>query len=61
MGFVVSKTGVISDVAVKRGIGGGCNEEAVRVVKMMPNWIPGKQQGRQVPVAFTIPIKFHLD
>lgn len=61
VGFVVGKDGSIRDVAVKRGIGGGCNEEAVRVVKLMPNWKPGKQQGKPVSVAYTIPIKFHLD
>jgi protein TonB len=61
VGFVVGKDGSIRDVVVKRGIGGGCNEEAVRVVKLMPNWNPGKQQGKPVSVAYTIPIKFHLD
>jgi protein TonB len=61
VGFVVGKDGAIRDVVVKRGIGGGCNEEAVRVVKLMPNWKPGKQQGKPVSVAYTIPIKFHLD
>ena len=61
VGFVVGKDGAIRDVAIKRGIGGGCNEEALRVVKLMPNWAPGKQQGRAVSVSYTIPIKFHLD
>ena len=61
VGFVVGKNGVIRDVAVKRGIGGGCNEEAIRVVQMMPKWNAGKQQGREVSVAFTIPVKFKLD
>lgn len=61
VGFVVGKDGTIRDVVVKRGIGGGCNEEAVRVVKLMPKWNPGKQQGKPVSVAYTIPIKFHLD
>jgi periplasmic protein TonB len=61
VGFVVSKDGSIRDVQVKRGIGGGCNEEAVRVVSMMPNWKEGKQNGKAVNVAFTLPIKFHLD
>jgi protein TonB len=59
--FVVSKTGKISNVKVLRGIGGGCDEEAVRVVKEMPNWIPGRQNGQAVPVQFQIPVKFQLN
>jgi periplasmic protein TonB len=61
VGFVVDKDGSITDVAVKRGLSGGCNEEAVRVVNMMPKWNPGKQQGRAVRVAYTLPIKFKLE
>ncbi len=60
VGFVIGKNGVIRDVIVKRGISGGCNEEAVRVVSMMPNWRPGRQNGKEVNVAFTLPIKFTL-
>ena len=58
--FVVSRTGKISNVKVLRGIGGGCDEEAVRVTKEMPNWIPGRQNGQPVPVMFQIPVKFQL-
>jgi periplasmic protein TonB len=60
VGFVVGRDGVIRDVAVKRGIGGGCNEEAVRVISMMPAWNAGKQNGKAVSVAFTLPVKFTL-
>jgi periplasmic protein TonB len=60
VGFVVGKDGAIRNVAVKRGLGGGCNEEAIRVVQLMPKWNAGKQNGRAVSVAFTIPIKFTL-
>ena len=60
VGFVVGKEGIIRDVVVKRGLGGGCSEEAARVVKLMPKWKPGKQQGRAVSVAYTIPVKFKL-
>lgn len=56
--FVVGKDGRISDVRILRGIGGGCDEEAVRVVKSMPSWKAGKQNGVTVPVYFKIPIKF---
>ncbi|HPU46600.1 MAG TPA: energy transducer TonB [Bacteroidales bacterium] len=58
--FVVEKDGSISDVKVVRGIGGGCDEEAVRVVKSMPKWKPGKQRGQPVRVYFTLPIEFKL-
>jgi len=58
--FVVSKTGEISNVQVLRGIGGGCDEEAMRVIKLMPKWIPGRQNGKPVPVWFNLPIKFTL-
>lgn len=59
--FVVSPTGNITKVLVARGIGGGCDEEAVRVVKGMPNWKAGKHNGKAVPVSFTLPIKFKLE
>ena len=58
--FVVSKEGDIQKAKVVRGIGGGCNEEALRVVNGMPRWKPGKHNGRAVPVTFTLPIKFVL-
>ena len=58
--FVVEKTGVISRIKILRGIGGGCDEEAIRVVKEMPAWTPGKQNGQVVPVMFQIPVKFQL-
>jgi len=58
--FVVSKTGQISEVKLLRGIGGGCDDEAIRVVKTMPAWIPGRQTGKPVPVQFNLPITFTL-
>lgn len=58
--FVVSKTGELQNIRVVRGIGAGCDEEAIRVVKSMPKWKPGKQGGRPVPVQFTLPLKFTL-
>ncbi len=58
--FVVNKKGEITEVKILRGIGGGCDEEAIRVVKSMPSWIPGKQNGKAVPVQFNLPIKFTL-
>jgi periplasmic protein TonB len=58
--FVVGKDGKISDVKVLRGIGGGCDEEAIRVVKGMPAWKPGKQRGKPVTVQYNLPIRFTL-
>lgn len=58
--FVVEPDGTISNVAVLRGIGGGCDEEAVRVVNSMPKWKPGKQRGSAVRCAYTVPIIFKL-
>ncbi len=58
--FVVGKDGKINDVKVLRGIGGGCDEEAVRVVKSMPAWKPGKQRGKAVTVQYNLPIRFTL-
>lgn len=58
--FVVERDGKVTDVKVLRGIGGGCDEEAIRVVKNMPKWTPGKQRGKPVRVQFNLPIKFTL-
>jgi len=59
--FVVWKDGSIRNVSVKRGIGGGCDEEAVRVVKSMPVWNPGFQRNISVNVECVLPIKFKLN
>ena len=58
--FVVLEDGDVTDVKVLRGIGGGCDEEAIRVVKQMPKWKPGKQRGKAVRVQFNLPIRFTL-
>ncbi|MDN3668074.1 energy transducer TonB [Echinicola jeungdonensis] len=58
--FVVNTDGSIQDVGILRGIGGGCDEEAVRVVKNAPKWTPGKQRGRPVRVKMRLPIRFKL-
>jgi TonB family protein len=58
--FVVSKEGEIQNAKVLRGIGGGCDEEALRVVNSMPDWTPGQHNGKYVPVVFTLPVKFIL-
>jgi len=58
--FIVNKDGSISGANVLRGIGGGCNEEALRVVNMMPNWTPGMQKGKYVAVQYNLPIRYIL-
>ena len=59
--FVVGKDGSVIDSKVIRGIGSGCDEEAIRVIESMPNWIPGKQRGQAVNVSYNLPIRFALD
>lgn len=59
--FVVNEDGSVSNVKVLRGIGGGCDEEAARMVSSMPKWKPGKQNGMPVKVLFTLPINFVLN
>ncbi len=58
--FVVKPDGSITDVVVAKGIGYGCDEEAVRIISKMPNWNPGKQGGRAVPVRIMLPVYFKL-
>lgn len=58
--FVVDKNGNISDVSILKGVSPNCDREAVRVVKSMPKWIPGRQNGTAVNVYFTLPIIFRL-
>lgn len=58
--FVVDKDGSISEVTAIKGIGAGCDEEAVRVLKQAPKWKPGKQRGRAVKVRMILPITFKL-
>ena len=60
VGFIVEKDGSITKTEVAKGIGGGCDEEALRVVKAMPKWKPGKQDGKPVRVHFLLPISFKL-
>ncbi|MEP3386934.1 MAG: energy transducer TonB [Reichenbachiella sp.] len=58
--FVVNSKGQISDVVTVKGIGGGCDEEAVRIVSGAPDWNPGKQRGKPVSVRMVLPITFKL-
>lgn len=58
--FVVSATGAVKDVQVLKSLDPYCDKEAIRVIKSLPNWIPGKQNGKNVPVYYTVPITFKL-
>ncbi|WP_422004233.1 energy transducer TonB [Roseivirga pacifica] len=59
--FVVQKDGELKDFQIIRGIGGGCDEEALRVLMASPNWEPGKQRGREVATRMQAAITFKLD
>ena len=58
--FVVKKTGRISHAKVVRGVDPASDKEALRVVRKMPRWIPGKMGGKNVNVRYTIPVDFRL-
>jgi protein TonB len=58
--FVVEKDGSLTDIKILKGIGGGCDQEAIRIIQNAPKWIPGKQRGRPVRVKMILPIYFKL-
>ena len=58
VGFTVAETGKIKDVRTLQSDEASLNQEAERIVSEMPDWIPGKQRGRPVPVKYTVPIRF---
>lgn len=57
--MIINQDGSVSDAKVLRGVSQSLDAEALRVVKMMPSWTPGKQNGKAVRVRFNIPVKFH--
>lgn len=59
--FTVETNGSITDVQVLRGLGYGCDNEAMRVIKAMPRWKPGSQSGREVRVKYNLAVPFGLD
>jgi len=59
--FIVEKDGSITGAKIKRSIGAGCDEEVLKVVDKMPNWIPGKQNGEAVRVKFHLPVRFKIE
>lgn len=59
--FIIEKDGSVSGAEIKKEIGGGCGDEVLRVVGLMPRWIPGKQKGETVRVQFMLPVRFKLE
>ncbi len=58
--FYIERDGTVCDAKVLLGIGYGCDEEALRVIGLMPKWSPGKQRGKAVRVRYTLPVNFKL-
>ncbi|MBK8045468.1 MAG: TonB family protein [Haliscomenobacter sp.] len=58
--FIIDKTGAVTKAKILKDVGAGCGEEALRVVGLMPKWMPGVQRGRQVSVALRLPVKFKI-
>ncbi len=58
--FIVDSNGKISEIKILSGIGGGCDEEVIRVVKLMPKWKPGTANGKPVKIIFHMPVYFKL-
>ena len=59
--FIVSKTGKVEDVKVIKGLDDACDAEAVRVIKMIPDWTPGQDKGEAIPVFQTLQVVFKLN
>ncbi len=59
--FIIEKNGEITEPKILRSIGGGCDEEVLRIVESMPAFIPGKQRGKNVRVKYMLPVKFKLE
>ena len=59
--FIVNEVGFIENIKVLKGIKGGCDEEALRIVKSMPKWKPGKKDGYAVKTYYTVSVPFKID
>lgn len=58
---VISEQGQVDDITIVKALGGGCEEEAIRLLENSPLWIPGKDNGKNVKVTVQVPIEFRLD
>lgn len=56
--FIVERDGSLSDIKVMKGLGNGCDEEAIRLIQSMPKWKPGKNKGKEVRTSMTVPVNF---
>jgi len=59
--FTVMPDSTLANIKVLQSVGGGCDEEAVRAIEEMPNWNPGRQKGKKVPVEYNLPVRFKLN
>jgi TonB family protein len=59
--FMVTKTGEVTKVKIVKGIGGGCDEEVLRVINMMGKWTPGTRKGKPIEVYYILPVNFTLE
>ena len=59
--FIIKKDGDLTDIEIKKGLSPGLGKDLVNVVKKMPKWIPGKQNGKAVNFRFTLPVRIHLE
>lgn len=60
VGFIVKSDGSIENIEIKRSLSPSHDAEAIRVIKMMPKWIPAKQNGRDVNCRYTLPVDFYF-
>jgi periplasmic protein TonB len=58
--FIIEPDGTLSNIKIERSVGGGCDEESMRVVRIMPKWSPGKRQGKAVRVMVRMPVVFRI-
>lgn len=58
--FIVDKNGIVSNPVVVRSLGSGCDEEALRIISLMPKWNPGVENGKPVAVWYSLPVKFTI-
>ena len=58
--FIIDKSGKVGGFEILRDIGAGCGDEVLKVLKSIPDWKPGKQNGRPVNVKIKLPVKFRL-
>ena len=58
--FVITKEGIVTNVNIAKSVDPSLNKEALRVIRMLPDWTPGRKDGKVVNVKFTVPVSFNL-